>query len=120
MTDHANCQPEAWAAAARVTRELREAMERLEKERDQLKEINDRMAEDRLRIVDQRDGFQKMMNSAVSAGVVIDGERLDALREVERLQGIVEAARKALFEDAALSDNHRLTRLTNILGTGME
>ncbi len=60
------------------------------------------------------------MNSAVSAGVVMDGERLDALREAERLQVTVERARKALFEDAALSDNHRLTRLTSILGTDME
>lgn len=32
-------------------------------------------------------------------------------------RGIVEEARKALFEDAALSDDHRMTRLTRILGT---
>ena len=42
---------------------------------------------DRLR--EQRDQFRKMMNSAVSAGVVMDGERLDALKEVERLEKVV-------------------------------
>lgn len=60
---------------------------RLEKERDQLKEINDRMAEDRLRIVDERNRFKWM----------------------------VEAARKALFEDAASSHEHRYRAIARAL-----
>lgn len=37
MTEHANCQPEAWSAAARVARELREEVERLRDENRELK-----------------------------------------------------------------------------------
>lgn len=53
-----------------------------------LAELN-RSMEEAYRLREERDRFRNMMNSAVSAGVVIDGERLDALKEVERLEKVV-------------------------------
>lgn len=57
-----------------------------------------------------------MMNSAVSAGVVIDGERLDALRERDALQGQLDAARKALFDDAFEGHAQRYRALAHAIG----
>ena len=57
-----------------------------------LGEVN-RLRAENTAIKTQRDQFQKMMNSTVSAGVTVDGERLDALRERDALQGQLDKAR---------------------------
>jgi hypothetical protein len=62
----------------------------------------DRLRAENTAVRAQRDQFQKMMNSTVSAGVTIDGERLDALRERDALQEQLDAARE-LHEPARSS-----------------
>jgi uncharacterized coiled-coil DUF342 family protein len=77
----------------------------------------DRKHEALLKAQSERDGFREMMNSAVSAGVVVDGERLDALREVDRLEGKLNAVR-ALVQEATdrMEPVSWIETLTEIIG----
>lgn len=77
-----------------------------------LAELN-RSMEEAYRLRDELERVRTVLVNAHEAGMSLG-------QDVERLQVTVERARKALFEDAALSDNHRLVRLTSILGTDME
>ena len=88
-------------------------VKRLEKVNAQLKEATARPLSDLESVTAERDMWRQRMRVKAL-------EKANAEATVERLRAVVESARKALFEDAALSDNHRLTRLTNILGTDME
>lgn len=84
MTDEQPAQPLTDAELAQI-REDYEGVDPYDSVPRLLAEV-DRLRAENTAVKTKCDGFQKMMNSAVSAGVTIDGERLDALREVEQLR----------------------------------
>lgn len=55
---------------------------RLEKKRDQLKEINDRMAEDRLRIIDERNRFKWMVDAALTLHPAVANTELESAQDI--------------------------------------
>jgi predicted RNase H-like nuclease (RuvC/YqgF family) len=107
----ARLRPERDDLAARLS-----ARVVIEQTISELQDDVDRLRAENTAVKTQRDQFQKMMNSTVSAGVTIDGERLDALRERDALQGQLDKARKALFDDAFEGHAHRYRALAHALG----